>query len=114
MSKVKKKEKRKCPEKLAPGRGRLFLEENFSQLPSTHDQLKNGHLLLVYHGGDKSPAQTVKAIQEKLHCALDPHRIRPLAEKVQKYEDHLTRQSDMDSYTKVSLTLYTVFFYFLH
>lgn len=89
----------------------MFLEENFSQLPSTHDQLKNGHLLLLYHVGDKSPAETVKAIQEMLHCTLNPHHIRHLAKRVQKYEHHLTRQSDMDSYTKVSMTPYTVFFF---
>ncbi|XP_045914901.1 uncharacterized protein LOC123976639 isoform X2 [Micropterus dolomieu] len=92
-----KKEKKMSRE----ARARLFLEENISQLPSTHDQLKNGHLQLLYHGGDNSPAQTVKAIQEMLHCTLGAHHIRHLAKKVQKYEHHLTRQSDMDSYTKI-------------
>lgn len=96
-----------CIDNQGPGIGQIYLEENYSQLPCPplkHGQLKNGHLLFVYHANDKSVAETMKFMQDQLQCVILPHHLRSLLKKVVKY-CRLSREFEMDSFIKVSTTL---------
>lgn len=80
------KKKRVAPNPVKPGILKQFLDANYFDIPSTADELQNGHVLYLYLKNERSVSKSVEHLTEKFGCRVNFNAVKKIEKQFMKFK----------------------------